>query len=397
MTSASAPARPPRRGWRRLFGAGVLAGLVAAGTLGTATPEPASAANAPVESVVCGDAGAAIVRLYRAYFDREPDPGGLAYWSDQYLGSDLENVAYWMSQQPEYINTWSGTTDVGYVEGLLYRNLLNRAPDGPGLSYWVGLLGQVGRAKQVVHWVQTPEMVSNHPVIQPASCSGAGVTFRDIPGGRAADVDYLVADLQTSSRRCSVASINANWLNLSNGQPVGIGVVGGVVLPGGVDNDDRGVIGERYRPNGPIAEYTFSWDNSHMNANLAQKGDRVLEVERDWQRFGPTNPQGYRWAASGHVMTIKGQQAISDAVINANAYTMLTRRHSFVAFRAPSTITFGSTVTMTAPELRDWLVAQGYTDIVKMDGGGSVEFNQGGRAVVAGTNRDIPVWLGVGC
>ncbi len=360
-------------------------------------PEPVAAASPAVTSVLCGQPGADIVRLYRAYFGRQPDQAGLQYWSDQYLMSDMKNVAYWMAQSTEYQQAWTGTTDEDYVRRLLYRNLLQREPEAGGLSFWVSDLAKAGRVDQVRYWVQQPELVAMHPVVEPAVCSQRGVTFRDIPGGRAADVNYLVADLQTSSRRCSVASINANWLTLNNSQPIGIGVIDGKQVPGGVDRQDRGVIGERYRPNGPIAEFTYEWDDSHLNANLASKGSFVLEVERDWQLSGGTDPTGYRWAASGIVMAIKGQISVTDAVINANAYTMLTQRHSFVAFKAPSTVTFGSTTSMTAPQMRDWLLGQGYTDIVKMDGGASVEFNEGGRVTVAGTSRNIPVWLGVGC
>lgn len=370
--------------------------LAATGLVAAPTP-PVSAASPTVTSALCGQSGADIVRLYRAFFGRVPDAAGLQYWSDQYLLSDMQNVSYWMSQSDEYQNTWANTTDRDYIGKLLYENLLQRQPDPGGYDFWLKDLAKAGRVDQVRFWIQQPEMVRNHPVIEPSSCSQSGVTLRDIPGGRAADVNYLVADLETSAQRCSVASINANWLTLSNNQPIGIGVIDGKAVPGGVDRQDRGVIGERYRPNGPISEFTYSWDGSHLNANLASKGNFVLEVERDWQLNGNTSPDGYRWAASGIVMAIKGQISVTDELINANAYTMLTRRHSFVAFKAPSTVTFGSTTSMTAPEMRDWLLGQGYTDIVKMDGGASVEFNEGGRVTVAGTSRSIPVWLGVGC
>ncbi len=376
---------------------GVAALGLAASTVVALPSEPAAAASAPVTSVLCGEPGADIVRLYRAYFGRTPDQAGLQYWSDQYLMSDMANVAYWMSLSTEYQQTWANTSNRDYVSKLLYENLLQRQPDEAGFDFWLSDLAKAGRVDQVRFWVQQPELVANHPVVEPAACSQTGVTLRDIPGGRAADVDYSIADLKTSSNRCSVASINANWLTLSNSQPIGIGVIDGDIVPGGVDRQDRGVIGERYRPNGPIEEVTYEWDDAHLNANLASKGNFVLEVERDWQLAGNTDPTGYRWAASGIVMAIKGQISVTDALINANAYTMLTSRHSFVAFKAPSTVTFGSTTAMTAPQMRDWLLDQGYTDIVKMDGGASVEFNEGGRTTVAGTSRNIPVWLGVGC
>lgn len=389
--------RTQRRSSRSIIAVVVMATALALGGIAGSPAAPVGAASAPVEATVCGSDGAALVRLYRAYFDRAPDRPGLVYWGEQYRHSNLESVAAWMADSEEYQQRWRNSSDSHYVATLLYRNLLGREPEKAGLDYWTGLLSSVSRAKQVVHWVQQPELVSNHPVTEPAECRREGMVFRSIPGGRAVDVDYSRVDLKTSARRCSVASINANWLNLSTGAPIGIGVIDNVAVPGGVDGHDRGVFGERYRPNGPIAEFTYEWDNAHMNANLATKGKHVLEIERDWQLDGHSTPDGYRWAVSGIVMLIKGQQTVTQQQINANPYTMLTHGHSFAAFKAPSTVTFGSTTGMSAPQLMDWLIGQGYTDMVKLDGGGSVEYNEYGRTLVAGTSRAIPVWLGVGC
>ena len=42
-----------------------------------------------------------------------------------------------------------------------------------------------------------------------------------------------------------------------------------------------------------------------------------------------------------------------------------------------------------------WAERQGYEELVQFDGGASTEFNVGGRAVVAGTSRHIPLWFGI--
>jgi len=52
---------------------------------------------------------------------------------------------------------------------------------------------------------------------------------------------------------------------------------------------------------------------------------------------------------------------------------------------------------MNSPQLVAWAQANGYQDLIKFDGGSSVELNIDGEARVAGTSRDVPLWLGIGC
>ncbi len=58
---------------------------------------------------------------------------------------------------------------------------------------------------------------------------------------------------------------------------------------------------------------------------------------------------------------------------------------------------FGATANADVRDLVNWANGAGYEDLIKFDGGASAEFNIGGQAVVAGTSRDVPVWLGIGC
>ncbi len=396
---------------RKMLRSALVAVAVGVATLtGSVTSiSPAAAANPPVEATICGEPGAAIVRLYRAYFNRVPDQGGLEYWGNIYLQTDLNTVGFYMAQSPEFIQRWQGSSDREFVEQLLYQNLLNRDPDSAGFDYWVDLISQVERTQQVVFWVAQDEFIANHPVVDPPLCNPTNAGFRAISGGRAIEVDVATANLKTSAARCSVASINANWLYVSGskyGQPIGFSTIQGTNGPG-ANTAARGIFGMRSTPSGAQAEFEYSGMN--MLSNMMTSGNSTLQLHSNWWETNPgpydhrdwldvyryrDHTEGWEWAAGGITLVSRGQEVQN---ITQDTYTFNTRAHSFVAFRAPSTVIFGSTTNMNTRELINWLASEGYTDIMKMDGGGSVEFNEYGTATVAGTARPIPVWLGVGC
>jgi hypothetical protein len=92
-----------------------------------------------------------ITELYLGYYDRAPDPTGLQFWltsaypsetltqiANQFANSSESTAIYPFLTSPNPLNAGTFVTQV-------YNNILNRAPDGPGLSFWVGTLtsGQV--------------------------------------------------------------------------------------------------------------------------------------------------------------------------------------------------------------------------------------------------------------
>ncbi len=78
-------------------------------------------------------------RFYRQILDREPDAGGLHFWSDGIIDRlTARRLAIEIYSSEEFFQR-SGATNVGFVANL-YRNTLNREPEGTGLAYWVGLL-----------------------------------------------------------------------------------------------------------------------------------------------------------------------------------------------------------------------------------------------------------------
>jgi hypothetical protein len=101
-----------------------------------------------------------VTRLYRAYFLREPDAGGLAYWVDilRTRRLELSGVSHHFAASAEFQARYSNLTDRQFVT-LLYNNVMNRPPDQGGLDYWTFLLASnvVSRGRLMLSFSESPE------------------------------------------------------------------------------------------------------------------------------------------------------------------------------------------------------------------------------------------------
>jgi hypothetical protein len=100
-----------------------------------------------------------ITELYLGYYDRAPDNTGLQFWISAYNAAILAGVngtTELTTLANDFANSGESTAiypfltspnpaNAGTFVTQVYNNILNRAPDGPGLSFWVGTLtsGQV--------------------------------------------------------------------------------------------------------------------------------------------------------------------------------------------------------------------------------------------------------------
>jgi len=76
-----------------------------------------------------------VIKLYVATFDRAPDTPGLWYWVYD-SGLTLEEVAESFFDQPETQALYpSGTSTDAFITAV-YQNLFKREPDSAGLEYW---------------------------------------------------------------------------------------------------------------------------------------------------------------------------------------------------------------------------------------------------------------------
>lgn len=80
---------------------------------------------------------AQIIRLYQAFFNRQPDQTGFDYWSQaiRQQGASLADVAESFSQSTEFADSYGALNDDQFLE-LVYQNVLGRASDADGFAFW---------------------------------------------------------------------------------------------------------------------------------------------------------------------------------------------------------------------------------------------------------------------
>ena len=109
-----------------------------------------------------GEAGGMAYRIYQAAFDRTPDIGGVSYWLEQIdNGMDLIEVSARFIDSQEFRNQYgSAPSNQDFVEKL-YRNVLDRAGEASGVTYWVGQLdsGAKSHAKVLADFSESIENV----------------------------------------------------------------------------------------------------------------------------------------------------------------------------------------------------------------------------------------------
>jgi hypothetical protein len=88
-----------------------------------------------------------VVRLYMAYFRRLPDLGGYSFWTGRSRsGVSLDAVSANFAASHEFAATYGSLTNAQFVS-LVYQNVLGRAGDAAGLSYWTGQLDSQARTR----------------------------------------------------------------------------------------------------------------------------------------------------------------------------------------------------------------------------------------------------------
>ncbi len=101
-----------------------------------------------------------IARLYRAYFDRQPDAEGWEYWNREFSGgSSLADISYSFAQSSEF-NRAATLSDEEFVT-FVYDRVLDRQPDAEGFAYWLDqLAGETDRGELVLYFSESGEYVS---------------------------------------------------------------------------------------------------------------------------------------------------------------------------------------------------------------------------------------------
>ena len=83
-----------------------------------------------------------VIREYQAAFGRIPDEAGITYWVGQVAANPAElcTLSVIFANSTEFFKDYGATATTPANTALvtsLYLNVLGRAPDAPGLAYWV--------------------------------------------------------------------------------------------------------------------------------------------------------------------------------------------------------------------------------------------------------------------
>ncbi|MFC0169268.1 DUF4214 domain-containing protein [Pseudoduganella danionis] len=82
-----------------------------------------------------------VYRLYQAAFNRKPDLPGLGFWiAANQKGIDLLGIATHFIGSPEFGNLYGTNVSNNSFISTLYQNILNRAGESGGVTWWVGQL-----------------------------------------------------------------------------------------------------------------------------------------------------------------------------------------------------------------------------------------------------------------
>lgn len=143
----------------------VLLLVLAVSTIVLAPAVPAGSAERAAETH-------SVYRLYRAYFLREPDAAGLAFWSERHLTCEtpLAQISESFASSPEFRTRYGNLNNRQFVE-LVYKNVLGRTGDPTGVNFWTARLdsGSATRGEVMIGFSESTEFVKKTNTAPPST------------------------------------------------------------------------------------------------------------------------------------------------------------------------------------------------------------------------------------
>ena len=171
-----------------------------------------------------GSGHADVLRLYRAFLNREPDIGGSLYWIEQFeSGASLDALAYGFAQSDEFTNAYGSTLSDREFLAIVYGNILGRTPDQEGIDYWAGEMADGLGQHAVVRWiVANDEFIARHPYsstatdLTPALLQASDLTgdLQPEPVSLAVELDGCDTALASHPNSLATGFIDANNVSL---------------------------------------------------------------------------------------------------------------------------------------------------------------------------------------
>ncbi|NNF56145.1 MAG: DUF4214 domain-containing protein [Acidimicrobiales bacterium] len=135
---------------------------------------------------------APVLRLYQAYFDRQPDLAGAKYWLGvRRQGHRQLAIAKFMAASQEFANNYQSVSDEVYLTRV-YQNMLGRDADESGYNYWLDAVRgtnefggnpnrtDLSRGEVVFYVTAGQEFIRNYPY---DSTGNTGSSFLFTAGG----------------------------------------------------------------------------------------------------------------------------------------------------------------------------------------------------------------------
>lgn len=106
-----------------------------------------------------------VYRLYQAAFARTPDEGGFRFWVDQHNNNNqsFNSISSQFIASTEFKTKYGSNPTNAQLVDLLYQNVLGRAGEAGGVSYWNNELntGHQSKEQVLIGFAGSPENVAN--------------------------------------------------------------------------------------------------------------------------------------------------------------------------------------------------------------------------------------------
>lgn len=108
-----------------------------------------------------GESVAPVVRLYNAHFRRSPDFAGLQFWAGQFrIGVPLAGISDEFARSNEFVTTYGSLSDDEFID-LVYNNVFDRNADAGGKAFWLGQLADgLSRGAMMAEFSESPEYIA---------------------------------------------------------------------------------------------------------------------------------------------------------------------------------------------------------------------------------------------
>lgn len=169
-----------------------------------------------------------VARLYCAFFLRNPDAGGKAFYADQYLVVErsLNSIAQEFTTSPEFTALYGSLSDREFVE-LIYKNVLGRnlpVTEIAGPAFWTGQLstGARTRGEVMAGFSESDEFVTRWTRDAPCPTAGSAVASAvddnaTVIFAGSVTINWAQNDLLPSGTTVAITTQGANGTAVDNG------------------------------------------------------------------------------------------------------------------------------------------------------------------------------------